>query len=535
MNDPIEAVAPNPANSLRTNFLENNPNVYSVRHKFDPVLKGGQADTFRDTNRRPIKTPSFDNHKKRQTELLADMVSISSPQFEKSFDLNKVFDMNVNKAHEKPIIRESQIHMDKRQLIKDMLAYKPNMYNGLDEYRSALRSDPIIPQSSYLRGMLTQKNTNPDAPDTTDAYIPKEEIESVLGQIDTHQQFRRPYLAGKLNVDEETGRIMNPETKEVYTTKKRATEGQSTYVDTKGVVHNIIQDKDRQKDLKQAKLSVAGPSGDPDAPGTVAKAKGKAKPITVTEQKIMDREGISRENLDAVKKMTSSGDLRKLEGNIASAKLIQRIARGRVARQRKDDALSPEAKKDFDKDRIRQTRHDMIAELKEGARQEAPLYNQYIKTLAKQEKDLKDVATTDTHWDIKQWNNNKSGLSKVIKNMGNEKPNTEAVLGNLMKTLDWIKLQDEKEAQKTGKRSSTKFSLFRSAVQKHMINNGGIPEEVRESVKVLRNADIMKRYFMAQKPREDKSAPSTPRRRRSIIPRDAFETPNQNIAFGDFT
>ena len=45
--EPIEAVAPSPAK-----FLENNPNVYSVRHKFDPVLKGGQADTFRDTNRR---------------------------------------------------------------------------------------------------------------------------------------------------------------------------------------------------------------------------------------------------------------------------------------------------------------------------------------------------------------------------------------------------------------------------------------------------------------------------------------------------
>ena len=140
---------------------------------------------------------------------------------------------------------------------------------------------------------------------------------------------------------------MNPITKEVYTTKKRATEGQSTYVDTKGVVHNIIQDKDRQKDLKQAKLSVAGPSGDPDAPGTVAKAKGKAKPISVTEQKIMDREGISRENLDAVKKMTASGDVRKLEGNIASAKLIQRIARGRVARQRKDDAISAIAKEAY--------------------------------------------------------------------------------------------------------------------------------------------------------------------------------------------
>ena len=32
MNDPIEAVAPNPGNLLRNDFLENNPNVYSVRH-----------------------------------------------------------------------------------------------------------------------------------------------------------------------------------------------------------------------------------------------------------------------------------------------------------------------------------------------------------------------------------------------------------------------------------------------------------------------------------------------------------------------
>jgi hypothetical protein len=425
--------------------------------------------------------------------------------------------------------------------------------------------------------MLTQKNTNPDAPDETDAYRPTAELESIVDQIDEQQKIKRAYLAGKLTTIKRDktswdSQIMNPITKEVYTSKERATEAQSTYVDTKGVVHNIIQDKDRQKDLKQAKLSIAGPSGDPDAIGTVAKAKGKAIPISVTKQKIMDREGISRENLDAVKKMTASGDGRKLEGNIASAKLIQRIARGRVARQRKDDAISaiakdaylrlkpdelnkmneiqkeqynalpPEAKKDFDKDGIRQTRKDMIVELKEGARQEAPLYNQYIKTLAKQEKDLKDVATTGTHWDIKQWNNNKSGLSKVIKNMTHDENNTEAVLGNLMKTLDWIKLQDETEAQKTGKRSSTKFNLFRLAVQKHMINNGFPPDKVKEAVKVLNNVDIMKRYFMAQKPKQDKSAPSTPRRRRSIMPRANFETPNQpplndqnpNFSFGDF-
>ena len=557
--EPAEAVVvANPGNLLRTDFLENNPNVYSVKHKFDPVMKGGQADTFRDTNRRPIKTPSFDNHKKRQQELLADMVSVSGPQFEKSFDLNKVFDMNVNKAHEKPIVRESQIHMDKRQLIKDMLAYKPNMYNGLEQYRSALRSDPIIPQSSYLRGMLTQKNTNPDAPDTTDAYIPKEEIEQVLGQIDAHQQFRRPYLAGKLKVDEDTGRIVNPETGDDYKRGKRATGAQSSYTDGKGVVHNIVQDKDDQRNLKQAKLSIAGTSGDPDLPGTVAKAKGKKeKPISVTEQKIMDREGISKENLDAVKKMTTSGDVRKLEGNIASAKLIQRIARGRVARQRKDDAISavakegylkskpdmlesmsdnrkqeyndlkPEEKKVFDKEAIRQTKKNMIVELKQGALHEASLHNQLRNTLVKQEKDLIDVATTKTHWVMDDWNKNKSALSKVIKNIGNDKPNSEAVLGNLIKTLDWIKTQDDKEATRTGKRSSAKFNLFRSAVQKHMIKNGGIPEDVKLTVKQLKNTDIAKRYFIAQKPRQDKSEPSTPKRRASIMPRENYETPNQ--------
>jgi len=542
-------------------------------------MKGGQADTFRDTNRRPIKTPSFDNHKKRQTELLADMVSVSGPQFEKSFDLNKVFDMNVNKAHEKPIIRESQIHMDKRQLIKDMLAYKPNMYNGLDQYRSALRSDPIIPQSSYLRGMLTQKNTNPDAPDTTDAYIPKEEIESTLVQIDAQNKVRRAYLAGKLTTLERDpleswdSQIMNPDTKEVYTSKKRATTAGSTYVDSKGVIHNIVQDKNQQKEMKQAKLATVPtvPVPGPDAPGTVAKAKGKKeKPISVTEQKIMDREGISKENLDAVKNMTS-GDGRKLEGNIASAKLIQRIARGRLARQRKDDAitaiakdayfkskpdmlegmsdtgkqeyndLKPKEKKVFDKEAIRNARKEMIVELKQGALYEASLHNQLRNTLVKQEKDLKDVATTKTHWLMDDWNKNKSGLSKVIKNMGNDVPNTEAVLGNLIKTLDWIKLQDDKEAEKTGKRSAIKFNLFRSAVEKHMIKNGGIPEEVKQSVKMLRNTEVMKRFFIAKKPRQDKSVPSTPRRRASIMPRVNFETPNQppsdqnpDYSFGDF-
>ena len=71
--------------------------------------------------------------------------------------------------------------------------------------------------------------------------------------------------------------------------------------------------------------------------------------------------------------------------------------------------------------------------------------------------------------------------------MASDENNTEAVLGNLMKTLDWIKEQDEKEAQKTGKRSSTKYNKFRLAVQKHLIYNGGIPEEVKKAVNKLQN------------------------------------------------
>jgi hypothetical protein len=195
----------------------------------------------------------------------------------------------------------------------------------------------------------------------------------------------------------------------------------------------------------------------------------------------------------------------------------------------------------FDKEAIRNARKEMIVELKQGALYEASLHNQLRNTLVKQEKDLKDVATTKTHWLMDDWNKNKSGLSKVIKNMGNDVPNTEAVLGNLIKTLDWIKLQDDKEAEKTGKRSATKFNLFRSAVEKHMIKNGGIPEEVKQSVKMLRNTEVMKRFFIAKKPRQDKSVPSTPRRRASIMPRVNFETPNQppsdqnpDYSFGDF-
>jgi hypothetical protein len=379
---------------------------------------------------------------------------------------------------------------------------------------------------------------------------------------------------------------MNPITKEVFTTKKSATQPKTVYVDAKNEIHDIVQDKQQQQDLKQAKLStVPGPVIEPDAPGTVAKAKGRAKPIGIIEQnsdigiikkKVMDREGISKENLDAIIKMTS-GDGRKLEGNIASAKLIQRIARGRLSRQRTDDAISaiarqayedktkpeflaniPEDKKaDWDaltpqqqkqifKNGSQDVKNEMIAELRNHAKGQGPLQSNYVKTLAKQEQDLKNVATTRTHWVEDDWNKQKSGLSKVIKKMASDENNTEAVLGNLMKTLDWIKEQDEKEAQKTGKRSSTKYNKFRLAVQKHLIYNGGIPEEVKIAVKKLQNVQSMKRWFMLEKKAQSApsipSAPSTPKRRASIMPRDKFETPNQpqfndqnpNFTFGDF-
>ena len=59
-----------------------------------------------------------------------------------------------------------------------------------------------------------------------------------------------------------------------------------------------------------------------------------------------------------------------------------------------------------------------------------------MKTLAKQEQDLKDVATTQSHWVEDDWKRNEKELFQVIKNVGLELPNTEATIGNLMQTLD---------------------------------------------------------------------------------------------------
>ncbi len=92
---------------------------------------------------------------------------------------------------------------------------------------------------------------------------------------------------------------MNPVTKEVYTSKKKTTQPKAVHVDSNDEIHDIIKDKAQHKVLKQAKLSIAGQVREHNAPGTVAKAKGKATPIGIKEQEVMNREGISKENLDA--------------------------------------------------------------------------------------------------------------------------------------------------------------------------------------------------------------------------------------------
>jgi len=136
--------------------------LYDIRKKLNAKLEGNQAKTFFKTNPRPIKTPNFKNHSR----------TINSPhdyivhpyKFQNSVNLDAIPEFKMVHHYNEPVLTKAKMRVSTQQLVQDYIHGRNNMYNDLEPVRCALKpNEPLIPASSYLRGLLSEPKSTVSA------------------------------------------------------------------------------------------------------------------------------------------------------------------------------------------------------------------------------------------------------------------------------------------------------------------------------------------------------------------------------------
>ena len=135
---------------------------YDIRKTLNAKLEGNQGKTFFKTNPRPAKTPDFKNHS-RVMELPNDYI-LHPYRFDNSVNLDAIPEFKIGYHHNAPVLSHDKIKVSTQQLVQDYIHGRNNMYNDLEPVRCALKpNEPLIPASSYLRGLLSEPKSTVSA------------------------------------------------------------------------------------------------------------------------------------------------------------------------------------------------------------------------------------------------------------------------------------------------------------------------------------------------------------------------------------
>jgi hypothetical protein len=134
--------------------------TYDLKKKFNAqsTLKGNKVDVFHETNPSIVKNKKYENYKRTIDLSALEKFNITPYCFPSRINYENVSNIIYHPHKPEQGITSSQINLSQRQIVNDLINHTPNMYNGLDIKRCALKREPIIPQSSYLRGLLNEKD-----------------------------------------------------------------------------------------------------------------------------------------------------------------------------------------------------------------------------------------------------------------------------------------------------------------------------------------------------------------------------------------
>ena len=134
--------------------------TYDLKKKFNAqsTLKGNKVDVFHETNPSLVKNKRYENYQRTINLSALEKFNITPYCFPDRINYDNVSNIIYHPHKPEAGITPSQINLTQRQIVNDLINHTPNMYNGLDIKRCALKREPIIPQSSYLRGLLNEKD-----------------------------------------------------------------------------------------------------------------------------------------------------------------------------------------------------------------------------------------------------------------------------------------------------------------------------------------------------------------------------------------
>ena len=133
--------------------------TYDIKKQFNAqaTLTGAKLDQFHKTNPSPLPHASYKHYKRGIDITSLEKFKIKREKFPSRINFENLSNIVYHPHNKEPGITQKQINLTDRQLINDFINHTPNMYNGLEPYRCALKREPIIPQSSYLSGLLSAK------------------------------------------------------------------------------------------------------------------------------------------------------------------------------------------------------------------------------------------------------------------------------------------------------------------------------------------------------------------------------------------
>jgi hypothetical protein len=134
--------------------------TYDIKKKFNAqsTLKGNKVDVFHETNPSLVANKKYENYKRTIDISALEKFNITPYCFPDRINYENISNIIYHPHKPEPGITSNQINLTQRQIVNDLINHTPNMYNGLDIKRCALKREPIIPQSSYLRGLLNEKD-----------------------------------------------------------------------------------------------------------------------------------------------------------------------------------------------------------------------------------------------------------------------------------------------------------------------------------------------------------------------------------------
>ena len=117
--------------------------TYDIKKKLNAqsTLKGDKLDIFHKTNPNIVQNKKYENYKRIIDISALEKCNIQPYCFPSRINYDNLSNVIYHPHKPETRITSNEINLSQRQIVNDLINHTPNMYNGLDIKRSALRRE----------------------------------------------------------------------------------------------------------------------------------------------------------------------------------------------------------------------------------------------------------------------------------------------------------------------------------------------------------------------------------------------------------